>query len=149
MGCAAVEFQRQVTSTKHHIQRIEIAKKLVCGVLTEDAVAGMRSDLEELLSLLEMQLEQILISGHLDSLSDKDLAQYAGCLQSYDAKITTILEGATRIGLEGVKPFPGLLSEFRKRQERLRSQIEGILLSLDDSFQELLSKSAEETRTLA
>ena len=90
---------------------------------------------------------QLLVSGYLDTVDDRELKANLESLQLTNTGITEIVEGAAKIGLEGRAPFPALLSKLRENQARMQSQIEGILLSLDDSFQELLSKSAQGLHT--
>jgi hypothetical protein len=65
-------------------------------------------------------------------------------MQERDAKMSCIYDGALRIGLSGIEPFPQLLAQFKGYQERFQSQLEGILLSLNDSFQDLVERSGKE-----
>jgi hypothetical protein len=114
---------------------------MVCGEISSGPLAGIQKDLEKVLELFGPALS-FLLSGYLDSLNDEELKATLKSLQATDEGITFILRGAEAIGLEGHAPFPVLLSQLKENQSLLRSQIEGIQLSLDDSFQELVKNSA-------
>jgi len=135
--------QRRMRSTKRHIHRIESAKALVCGTPSPEAAAKLRHDFEALLPLLE-EGYRLLNSGALDTCSDAELREFANGMQERDAKMSCIYDGALRIGLSGIEPFPQLLAQFKGYQERFQSQLEGILLSLNDSFQDLVERSGKE-----
>jgi hypothetical protein len=134
---------RRLQLTTRRVHRIERAKELVCGVVAKTSLSELNRDFENVFPPLE-ELLQFLISGALDAEGDEVLKGLANTLQGYNVKISQILEGSVRIGLEAIEPFPQLLAALRTKQERLQSQIEGILLSLDDSFQETVAKSASE-----
>jgi hypothetical protein len=135
--------KERMLKTKRHICRIESAKTLVCGVPSGEAISKLRHDFENLLPLLA-EWTRLLNAGALDTMSDEELRAYVPTLKMRDAQMSFIVEGSLRIGLEAVEPFPHLLNQFKAHQERLQSQIEGILLSLSDSFQDLVEKSAQE-----
>jgi hypothetical protein len=135
--------RQRMVATKRHIHRIESAKTLVCGTPSPEAIAKLRHDFESLLPMLE-EGYRALNSGVLDSLSDEELCEFVKGMQERDAKMSLIYDGSLRIGLEGIEPFPQLLAQFKMYQEKFQSQLEGILLSLNDSFQDLLKKSAQE-----
>jgi hypothetical protein len=80
----------------------------------------------------------------MDTMSDEELRQLVAILQERDVKMANILEGSQKIGLPAVEPFPRLLAEFAELKDHFRGQLEGILLSLSDSFQDLVDKSASE-----
>lgn len=140
--------RRVVQSTRRRIHRIEMAKALVCGVVAADPLNDLRKQFEEMLPMVEEGL-RILVCGSLDDLTDEQLRAMIAMLRERDVSMSKILDGSMRIGLEAIEPFPKLLTHFRKLQERLQSQIEGMVLSLDDSFQDVVSKSGGELRTLA
>lgn len=135
--------KRRMLLTKRHIHRIETAKVLVCGVPSGEAIGKLRRDFEALLPLLE-ESYRLLNCGVLDVYSDAELRELVTTMQERDAKMSFILDGSMRIGLEAIEPFPQILTQFKAHQERLQSQIEGILLSLSDSFHDLMEKSAKE-----
>jgi hypothetical protein len=135
--------RRRIEQTRRQIRRIEHAKTLVCGVVAANPLHELHKEFVALLSNLDGWLQSIT-SGCLDALDDDQLRSFLASLQSSDTGITSLIEGAERIGLEGCEPFPSLLAELRAKQERLQSSIEGILLSLDDSFQELVLKGTSE-----
>jgi hypothetical protein len=135
--------KRRMLATKRHIHRIETAKALVCGVPSIEALGKLRRDFETLLPLIEDWCRQ-LNSGVMDTMSDAELRDLVASLQEYDAKMSFIYDGALRIGLGAVESFPQILDQFKAHQGRLQSQIEGILLSLSGSFQDLVEKSAQE-----
>ena len=139
----AVLTKRRIQVTKRHIRRIETAKALVCGVPSEEAISKLRRDFEDLLPLLE-ERHRLLNSGELDNFGDLQLREVLVALQEIDAKMSFIYDGSRRIGLEAIEPFPQILAKFKAHQERLQSQIEGIMLSLSDSFQDLVVKSSRE-----
>jgi hypothetical protein len=141
-------FQRKARLARHHIRRIETAKRIVCGEVSDEPLKGLRRDFEKLMVLFD-DVFQLLVSGYLDKVDDKELRSELESLQLTNAGVSEILKGAATIGLEGRAPFPALLSKLRENQARMQSQIEGILLSLDDSFQDLLSKSAQALHTSA
>ncbi len=134
-------FRRKTRDARHHIRRIQNAKRMVIGEITPGPLAGLQKDFEKVLELFGPVL-RLLVSGYLDGLSDDELKSTLTTLQETNDGISQLLKGATTIGLEGRAPFPKLLFDLKENQERLRSQIEGILLSLDDSFGELIKKSA-------
>jgi hypothetical protein len=140
-GRPVTAFRRRTRDARHHIRRIQNAKRIVCGEITAGPLAGLQKDLEKVLELFDPVLK-LLVSGYLDGLNDDDLKSTLTCLQETNGAIDHVLRGAATIGLEGRAPFPKLLLDLRENQERLQSQIEGILLSLDDSFGELIKKSA-------
>jgi hypothetical protein len=108
----------------------------------------LRHGFEMLLPILEENYRR-LNSGALDAFSDEELRNLARDMKEWDAKMADIYNGSLRIGLGGIEPFPKLLAEFKAYQERAQSQLEGILLSLSESFKELLEKSAQEVNTSA
>jgi hypothetical protein len=130
------------------VRRIEDAKTLVCGIPSVEAQAQLRHGFEMLLPILEENYRR-LNSGALDAFSDEELRNLARDMKEWDAKMADIYNGSLRIGLGGIEPFPKLLAEFKAYQERAQSQLEGILLSLSESFKELLEKSAQEVNTSA
>lgn len=134
-------FKRRTRDARHHIRRIQNAKRIIVGEITPGPLAGLQKDLEKVLELFGPVLK-LLVSGYLDGLSDDELKSTLTSLQETNEGINQLLSGAAKIGLEGRVPFPKLLFDLRENQERLRSQIEGILLSLDGSFGELVKKSA-------
>jgi hypothetical protein len=134
-------FRRRTRDARHHIRRIQNAKRMIIGEITPGPLAGLQKDFEKVLELFGPVLS-LLVSGYLDGLSDEELKSTLKTLQDTNDGISHLLRGAANIGLEGRAPFPKLLFDLRENQERLRSQIEGILLSLDDSFGELIKKSA-------
>ncbi|MDP9159502.1 MAG: hypothetical protein M3O09_04640 [Acidobacteriota bacterium] len=135
--------RQRISKTRQHIRRIEAAKVLVCGIPSEAALNKLRQDFEAVLPLVDESL-RFLTSGKLDDLSDAELREVASMLQSNDTQMTSVLEGSLQIGLSAVEPFPRILAQFKALQERLQSQTEGILLSLSDSFQDLVEKSAQD-----
>ena len=135
--------RRRIQVTMRYIHRIETAKALVCGVPSGEAINKLRRDFEALLPLIEEGL-RLLNGGWLDAVSDEKLRDLAATLKMRDTQMTDIFDGALRIGLGAVEPFPQLLAKFKALQERLQSTIEGILLSLSGSFQELVEKSTQE-----
>jgi hypothetical protein len=135
--------KQRMLRTKRHVCRIESAKTLVCGVPSGEALNKLRHDFESLIPLVDGGL-RLMNSGALDTMSDTELREFVTNLQQRDRQMSFILEGSVRIGLEAVEPFPQLLAQFKALQERLQSQIEGILLSLSDSFQDLVEKSAQD-----
>jgi hypothetical protein len=135
--------RRRMSLTKRQIHRIEAAKALVCGVPSAEAISKLRRDFESLLPLLE-EGSRALNNGGLDAMNDAELRELVTSMQERDAKMSFIYDGSLRIGLAAIEPFPQILAQFKAQQERLQSQIEGILLSLSDSFQELVEKSAQE-----
>jgi hypothetical protein len=78
------------------------------------------------------------------ALSDAELRTVVTAMQENDAQISVLYQGALRIGLAAVEPFPQLLAQIKAYQERLQSQLEGILLSPSDPFQDLVAKTAQE-----
>jgi hypothetical protein len=138
--------KRRMLATKRHIHRIEMAKVLVCGVPSSETISKLRREFENLLPLLEEGF-RLLNSGFLDTKSDAELRELLAEMQERNAKMSFIYDGSLRIGLGAVEPFPSLLSQFKAHQERLQSQIEGIVLSLSDSFQDLVEKSSQEITT--
>jgi hypothetical protein len=147
-GTPVWAFQKKARLARRHIRRIEVAKRIVCGEISDGPLKGLRKDFENLMVLFD-QAFSLLVSGYLDHLPDQELKNTLEMLQSTNVKVSEILEGAGKIGLEGRAPFPVLLSKLRDNQEKMQSQIEGILLSLDDSFQELLKKSGQALHTPA
>jgi hypothetical protein len=141
------ETRRSVHTATRYITHIEQAKTLVCGVIADDPKTKLRKHLEEVIPIIDANL-QALAAGVLDGATDDQLRQQAEFLQIIDNKLSLIINGSIRIGLEAVEPFPRLLSELRMRQHRLQSQHEGILLSLNDSFQEAIADSAREITAL-
>lgn len=139
-------FQQKTRTAKHHIRRIQNAKRMVCGEITAGPLAGLQKDLEKVLELFAPALAT-LVSGYLDGLTDEELKSTLQSLQQTDRGVSKILDGAATIGLEGRAPFPKILLALRENQKRLQSQIEGILLSLDDSFREEVNKSAQALHT--
>jgi hypothetical protein len=137
--------RRRIQLAQRRIRRIENAKTLVVGVVAPDSQSSLRKLLEKVLVEID-EAVKLLVSGALDEMSDEALKTYASLLQDCNAKISAVLDGSVRIGFEAVEPFPALLSQLREKQGQLQSQIEGILLSLNDSFQDLISKSAKEIR---
>jgi hypothetical protein len=135
--------RRRIRETKQHIRRIEAAKGLVCGTPSIAAIAKLRHDFEALLPMLREGCE-VINSGGLDDMSDDQLKEVVAFLQQNDLKMSAIYDGSLRIGLGAIEGFPPLLDQFKNYQSRLRSQMEGILLSLNDSFQDLLEQSAQE-----
>jgi len=140
--------EEQMREMNRHVRRIENAKTLVCGVPSPEAVARLRSDFEALLPLLG-ENHRLLNSGALDAFTDDELRAFVGGMKERDAKMSSIYEGSLRIGLAAIEPFPKLLAEFKAYQEKMQSQLEGIMLSLSDSFRELMEKSAQEVNTSA
>jgi hypothetical protein len=153
MACHAVtncnldgaKTRRSINATQRRIQQVETAKTLVCGVPSDEALKSIRLKFEELLPLLEEGARH-LNSGYLDDCSDDELREIATALQNRDLKMASILEGSERIGLPGIEPFPRYLESLRVWKDRFQSQLEGILLSLNDSFPEVLEKSAQDIR---
>ncbi len=135
--------RQRVRETRRLIYRIEAAKSYVCGVPAADTLSELRRGFEGLLPLLEENY-RLLNSGRLDTMADEELRQLVTSLQERDAKLSDIYEGSVRIGLAAVEPFPRILEDLKAYQGRLQSQIEGILLSLSSSFQDLVEKSAQE-----
>jgi hypothetical protein len=121
--------KRRMLETKRYIYRIEAAKILVCGVPSREAINKLRHDFETLLPLLKDD-NRTLNNGHLDTKGDAELRELVTSMQECDAKMSDILEGSLRIGLASAESFPLLLEQFKAHQERLQSQIEGILLAL-------------------
>ncbi len=140
--------EEQMREMNRHVRRIENAKTLVCGIPSPEAAAKLRRDFEALIPLLE-EGYRMLNSGALDGFSDEQLREFLVGAKERDAKMFSIYEGSLRIGLAGIEPFPRLLAEFKAYQEKMQSQMEGIMLSLSDSFQELVEKSAQEINTPA
>ncbi len=134
-------FNKKTRTANRHIRRIQNAKRLVCGEINAGPLAGLQKELEKVLELFDPALK-LLVSGHLDTLTAENLRSTLAMLQKADIEITRILSGGLSIGLEGRAPFPMILSKLREKQLQLQSQIEGVLLSLDDPFQELVKKSA-------
>jgi hypothetical protein len=134
------QTKRRIELTRRRISRIEHAKALVCGVVAPTPLEKLRRDFEGLLAALEDGFK-VLTSGLLDNSSDDQLRALLASLQKCDTGISEIIGGAARIGLEGSNPFPELLEQLRIKQGRLQSNIEGIILSLDSSFQDLVSQS--------
>ena len=139
--------KRRIQVTSRYIVHIEKAKTLVVGVIANDAQTKMRREFESAIPAMDEFL-QVLVSGALDGGTDEQLAALARTLQLMNEKMSTVIDGATRIGLEAIDPFPQLLAQFRAQQYRVQSQLEGILLSLDDSFQDVLANTANEIRAL-
>lgn len=139
---------KQMREMSHHVRRIEDAKTLVCGVPSAEAIAQLRHGFEGLLPLLEENY-RMLNSGVLDACSDEELREFAVAMKERDKKMSSVYEGSLRIGLAAIEPFPKLLAAFKAYQEKTQSQLEGILLSLNGSFQELVEKSAREVNTTA
>jgi hypothetical protein len=135
--------KRRITETRRHIHRIEAAKALVCGIPSVEATTKLRRNFETLLPLLQ-EGYLMLNNGGLDAMGDEELRAVVTVMQENDAQISILFEGALRIGLAAVEPFPQLLAEIKAYQERLQSQVEGILLSLSDPFQSLVAKTAQE-----
>ena len=135
--------ERRITVTRRQVHRIERSKNLVCGVPSQEALNDLRRSFEALLPLLAEKVRD-LNSGALDSMSDDELRQQVTTLQERDIKMANILDGSQRIGLPAVEPFPRFLAEFQAFKDQFQSQIEGILLALSDSFQDLVKKSAKE-----
>jgi len=142
-GMPVAVFRRRTRSANRHIRRIQNAKRIVRGEITSGPLLGLQKDFEKVLEQFDSVL-RFLVSGYLDGLGDDDLKAMLKSIQETNNGINDVLKGAAKIGLEGRSPFPKLLFALRENQERLQSQIEGILLSLDDSFQELVKKSASE-----
>src|SRR5260370_25541111 len=142
MSCQPIILtENQMSEMSNHVRRIEKAKTLVCGVPSVEALADLRRGVENIFPLLEKSY-RLLNSGVLDKFSDEELRVCAAGMRERDAIMTDIYEGSLRIGLEGIEPFPKLLAEFKAHQEKAQSQLEGILLSLSESFRDLLEKSA-------
>ena len=137
---------RRMKEASFRIRRIERAKGLVCGVISEESQRDLRQRFDLLLPLLQEGL-QWLRSGALDELDDDKLKSLLGELQECDRKMAIIIQGSVEIGLEAIEPFPNLLSHFRKYHEAVQSQIEGIMLSLNGTFQGLVTRSTEEINT--
>lgn len=135
--------ERRITVTRRQIHRIERAKTLVCGVPSAEAIAEVRNGFETLLPLLAEGV-RVLNSGALDNATDEQLRELAAGLQDRDSKMAYILDASQKIGLPALEPFPHLLAEFQRYKEHFQSQLEGIMLSLNAPFQDLLSKSASE-----
>ncbi|SRR6266702_7642995 len=135
--------KRRIQTTKRRVRQIEMAKALVCGVPSDDAIVDVRREFEALLPSLE-ESNRLLNSGVLDTWNDAELRELLLALQDRDSKMSTIYDASLRIGLAAIEPFPQLLAKFEAHHERLQSQIEGIVLSLSDSFQDLVAKSSQE-----
>jgi hypothetical protein len=133
----------RVTEAEAYIGRITDAKKLVVGVPSQEVITTLRQNFEAMVPLME-QVCRWLNSGDLDKLSDDELRSNAVALGTITEKLAGVIEGGSRIGLEAVDPFPQLLSDIKGYRERLQSSLEGMLLSLNDSFADLMEKSARE-----
>jgi soluble cytochrome b562 len=134
---------RRMQETTRQIRRIEIAKELVCGVISKDSQRDLRKRFDDLIHLIDEGIKW-LRSGALDELSDDQLKRVLGQLQSCDKKLAFVLDGSVAIGLEAIEPFPRLLSQLRDQHQTMQSQIEGIMLSLNTTFQGLVARSAKE-----
>src|SRR5438552_9726757 len=120
--------RRRIQLAQRRIRRIENAKTLVVGVVAPDSRISLRKDFEKVLATVD-EVVKFCVSGALDEVSDDELKILSDSLQENNAKISAILEGSVRIGLEAVEPFPALLSQLRETRGKLQSHIEGILLS--------------------
>ncbi len=154
MACQTVEHvntpreradltMRRMKDATIKIKKIERAKELVCGVISVESQKTIRNILELLLPLLDEGIKW-LRSGALDELDDEKLKTILGQLQTCDRSLTFIIKGSVEIGLEAIEPFPKLLSQLRAYHGAVQSQIEGIILSLNGTFQGLVKGSAEE-----
>jgi hypothetical protein len=134
---------RQQQELAQHIREIEDAKSLVIGIPSSEATAKLRRDFEAIMPLLD-KATRYINGGMLDNMSDDELRNFVVPLKDWDKQMGEILEGATAIGLQGIEPFPKLLAEFKQYQERIQSQVEGIYLSLNDAFRDLMEKSGQD-----
>ena len=134
---------RRIKDTKRQIWRVERAKELVCGVISDESQRDIRKSFEEILPLIQDGLTWMR-SGALDELSDEQLKRVLSQLQECHKKLGWIIEGSVSIGLEAIEPFPKLLAQLRIDHDAIGSQIEGLMLSLNETFQGAVKGSAEE-----
>ena len=137
------ETERMISVARRQVFRIEKSKELVCGVPSAEALTEIRRQFEALIPLMEEGV-RLFNSGVFDRLSDEELREQVVAFQERDAKMQYILVGSERIGLPAIEPFPRLLSDFKRYKEHFQSQLEALLLALNDSFQGLVDNSARE-----
>jgi len=140
--------EEQMREMESYVQKVVNAKTLVVGVPSRETVDRLRHNFESLMPLLE-KMVRCLNSGVLDKCSDEELRGLATGMKERDEQMSAIYSGSLSIGLGAIEPFPVLLDQFKMYQERMQSQLEGIFLSLNGSFADLLEKSAKEVNVPA
>jgi hypothetical protein len=113
-----------------------IAAILLCGTLLR--LLLISRDLNKLIDFLN--------SAVMDSGSEADIRKAAHDLGQLIGRLGKMLKSYESIGLRGMPTYRPILDRVNGRRDHLSSIVEGMHLSLDKNFVEMIGEAAEELR---
>lgn len=112
--------------------------------LTPQQAATMKINYKTLLEALDETLQE-LASGSLGKERNNQLMEIVAALHKINDTIEATLQKSTRMGLTKRAPFPALLAQLRRKQNRLEKQIRNIHLYFDEANQNIVTSAAYRT----